>query len=250
MSLATAPFLTARPASVTQQFRHARYGHPPVLATAVAEQSRTPGLVVAPRMQQDITGAWSFSGAWCVLHQPSGLVVGHARNAGLGHARDLAHLLGELPIDWTQPDSTLRDRAVWSAAQEPIERTLLAINQARPARLLNSSWREIPPPYWVGQEPGMTDFVFRTWSEAAEFALTEGHLPDWEGAVIGREPAPMWDLICAALDCQTQPLDGDVGWMFHRRELGEAARDEGWRRLDEQRWLCERCSALFIPTCP
>lgn len=227
-----------------------RLPYPPARVLTPAEETRTTGLVVAPRLEHGYTGVWSFTGTWTVLHRESGYPATTAGPTGLGHARDLATLLGELGIDWTREKDRLplHDPAARSAVHEARNQIRAAAKQARPARLVHS-WQQAPLLYWLGPIDGEPVAHFRTFTDAADYA-TAHHTPRHEHrTVIGRDEAPWWGLRCAAADCGIE-FDLDEGWCPHRSELAGVARDNGWRRLGPQHWLCPTCIALFTPAYP
>ncbi|GAA4890916.1 hypothetical protein [Saccharopolyspora cebuensis] len=241
-------FPQSRPLSVVQRLRGPRRG-PAVVAESVAEATHTAGLVITPGMTQSLRDDWSFTGTWDVRHQSSGyVVIANGPSIGLGHARDLAVLLGELDLDWTQPSDVLplRDPAVRAAVGDVQAQISAAAWEARPARLRATSWMEFPPPYWIGQPGGEADEFFRTFAAAADRLLAVG----WTDGVVGRDTAPWWDLLCAAADCRTHPEEGEMGWLPERSHVVEVAHADGWRRLDTKRWLCHWCTTLFTPTHP
>jgi len=217
-------------------------------AHTLVELTRTPGLVVAPRFTRDVTGAWTFTGAWQVAHARSGMAVSAAFTAGLGHARDAAALLGELELDWTRPCDELRltEPEVRRALIAQHARLRAAVGDERPVYLTSSSFRQTPPLYLVYDAdagPGWSDaeVAVESWNAAAD------HLEaiDWPDAVIVRDEQPWWLMHCATKACQ-QPLHDDgPAWEPMRHLLTDTAAELGWRRLDQRRWLCARCSHDF-----
>lgn len=234
----------SRPAEVQQQLRGPRPGRPEVVATTVAEATGTPGLVITPRLRKQYPGRWAFTGEWNVWHQPSGHIAITAFGANLGHARDLAALLGELAVDWTQPFDRLPLRGLRaSAAVNDIrERLERAVADDCPLRTTQSSWGQVPPEYWVGTADEPDEF-FASFDHAAEYVLEAQPFYDPDELIVGRCASPSWHLYCASDECLT-PLTDEYP-VLHRADAADLARDEGWRRLDFSRWLCRTCSAQF-----
>ncbi|MBE9375580.1 hypothetical protein IQ251_14095, partial [Saccharopolyspora sp. HNM0983] len=232
------------PFSVVRYLRNGR-GNPAIPVPTPAEKTRTPGLFVAPSMRRGHAAAWRFTGNWTVLHHESGYPPLHVGPAGLGHARELAALLGELGIDWTQPADALatHNPVVRGALQRVRTRIQHAVSENRPVRLARS-WCEATPPYWVGGPDANDTELFPTFGTAADFALDTAAT----SVVVGRSDLVWWQLRCAAPDCRAELTEDE--WLPHRGDAADIARGEGWRRLSAQHWLCPTCIAVFTPVCP
>ncbi|WP_345368285.1 hypothetical protein, partial [Saccharopolyspora cebuensis] len=86
-------------------------------------------------------------------------------------------------------------------------------------------------------------YVYDRWSEAAD-ALLESHRTT---AVVARATEQWWDLQCAAADCNWVLVEMTMRYSPDRAELVELAGGCRWRRIDNSRWLCDRCSHSFAP---
>ncbi|MCA1194165.1 hypothetical protein [Saccharopolyspora sp. 6V] len=223
-----------------------------VTAPVVGEPTAADGLVVCPHLTQlQPDAAWTYSGEWTVRHRLSGRSpAAHVPGSGLGHARDLAALLGDLDVDWTQAADELpvSDPQIGAAVRGVVDRVRDAVRDARPVRLRPSSWVEVPPPYWLaaGVEPGDGCF-YPQWGDAAD-ALAAGARRE---AVVRRDTAAWWDLRCAAADCTEHLAEDEYesGPMDSRAALADLARDTGWHALDHdhRQWLCPACHVAFTP---
>lgn len=213
-------------------------------------ESSTPGLAIVPRLGDAGAGEWQFTGSWEIRHVGSGLVVPVtiAGHLGLGHARDALVLLGQLPIDWNQPVSAHAEVSV--QINQVAAAVAAALDESRPA-LLGSSWERLPREWFLyNASLDDVDGSFESYAEAEQCLGYLMRIGESEGWVIRREEAEPWGLRCASTGCRS-PLDVD-GRVSHPAPegLAEIAGGEGWRRLDEQHWICPRCSYQYTPPCP
>ncbi|MGW1678542.1 hypothetical protein [Saccharopolyspora sp. NPDC002376] len=229
------------------------------LATPVpgpVEASSAAGLVVAPRISREPgEGQWCFTGEWQVVHAASGHVVAWLIDAGLGHAREAADILGRGRTDWTQPAELLRtDPLALDAVESLREQTTPAILEHRPVLLHDTSWRQIPPPWSVAMVDTAGDFFDGsccwTYAQAERLALQLGNLyvgdtDESFDLTISRLSDPFWELHCARRGCDEVLCDDFPEISPHREEVASSAESDNWRQLDNRRWLCTACSRLF-----
>lgn len=232
----------------------------PRLVPGIVEATVTDGLAIAPRLERvGETGRWAFTSEWVLVHMASHMNLMHIPGMSLGHARELAQLLGECGIDWTQPADTLFGPELGPKTREVLSRafhlTMAAVKQHRPVLLSESSWRLLPPPWVVDvlDRDGRVRFTdtSETYTGAERLAVEFGENLDSDGEEvrIRRSADPVWELRCARRDCG-HPLSDCTQLPRHcvdRQELIVEATREYWQALDDRRWLCPTCDRLCQP---
>lgn len=215
------------------------------------EPTTTPGLAVVPTLRPHIGGGWQFTGEWSLTHTRSGLETVPVEGAGLGHARDLAAVLADTGIDWTQH----RDEIAHDARDLLLDlhrRACFAVWHAQPLRLRPTSWNPLAPSWFLHDPHADPDDepveLFATYEDAA-YAVAADEL---DGVEVRQGTDQEWQLRCAWTDCQAGVIGEDDHLMREpdRGQLRAAATDDRWRPLDDHRWLCPNCSYLFTPTTP
>lgn len=218
--------------------------------TMTGETASTPGLAIVPALGRLIENQWHFTGAWAIRHATSGLIVPLWGNQGLGlgHARDAVALLGQLRIDWTQPRETVLGayRNDYDSFNQINALLHEAVEGQRPARMC-SSWEQLPRHWflYLTHVDDVVEALFDSRAAAEEQLRYLDSIGESQGCVIRQEDSEPWALRCASTDCR-DPLSEDER-VSHPDPAGvtDVASAEGWRRIDEQHWLCPPCSYLF-----
>ena len=224
-----------------------RDARPQVARTMSGEVNGTPGLALVPAHRRVLGGGWEFTGAWDVRHRGSGKTLFPPFcGLALGHAREALHLLGDLPVDWTQTVEGMQDQLhdCFDLFREAGRRIRIAVDEQRPI-YRDPSWQQTSA-RWLLIAPDDADALDTR--EAAEQQLEEirqnlGELG--EGWQVRREDSDPWQLLCAATGCREVLIDEDVVEDVDPGRVAEIAGYVRWRRIDARHWLCPRCSYLF-----
>lgn len=221
-----------------------------------AEATAATGVVIIPHAEP-IRGCWS--GLWELRHVASGHRMGQP--LPLAHAREAGVLLSRSPVDWTRGLASLtrQERAL---GRDIMTRVQDAAADGVPAYNDCQSFVRRPPLYYLVEDPAALDtadlddlislLAFPSWTDvvaAADAYHCHAEMPMAQHIVV-RGRSCLWQMHCCAPLCRPDTRPALLGEDEYYRgcvavttaELAAIARDEGWIRVDPQRWMCPRCA--------